>query len=538
MAPYALSPLLSHRALSRRQLLHGFAAVAASSMLSGCGAALVRSINSSTGAQPAPPQPAPPQPAPPQPAPPQPAPPPPPTPPQSATTQPLPIGTITAASLTLSSTSVGSIDPGFLGLAYEKELLLTPLFTAGNTDLLGLFHRLGPGVLRIGGPSVDESVWTPNGQGQTPGQVAPSDIDALASFLHAAGWSCIYGINLGGSATGATTPALAAAEVAYVEQQLGPALVGIELGNACEAYGSSFYSGNWSVEIFEALWQEYRAAIVAASPSVPLCGPAAASDLDAWTLPFGEYVTGSQINLLTQQYTRGPASIAIVDDLIAPDATLAHQLLMLQYGAQSIGVPFRIDALSSYADGGAPGVSNSYASALWAIDTTFQAALGGAYGLSFQSGGQQPGGAITDNNGVVLGPQPAFYGLLLAAMAGNGTLLEAQLSAGALNVTAYAVQSASGGISVVVVNKDATQNLELSLTLPQSMTTATLLQMTQLSAGASSPSLSALSGVTVQGAAISSDGTFAPGTPYALTVSGTGLSCYVPALSAVLLQLA
>jgi hypothetical protein len=440
--------------------------------------------------------------------------------------------------MTIGATSVGSFGSGFVGLAYEKQSLLTPLFSATNADLVGLFQRLGSGVLRIGGASVDQSVWVPDGKGQTPGQVAPSDVDALAAFLRAAGWSCIYGINLGGSATGATTPALAAAEVAYVTQQLGSALVGIELGDECETYGEpgSFYAGNWSVEIFEALWQQYRAAIVTTTPTAPISGPAAGSDVDSWTLPFGEYVTSSEINLLTQHYTRGPASIASVDDLVAPDAALASELLTLHYGAQSIDVPFRIDALSSYEGGGAAGVSNAYASSLWAIDTLFQSALGGASGLNFQCGGQQPCTPIADNNGIVLGPQPVFYGLLMAAMAGAGTMLTTQLSAGTLNVTGYALQS-SNGMSVILVNKDATQNLDLSIVLPQSMSTATLQQMTQLSAGATSPSLTALSGVTIQGAAVASSGAFQPAAAYALNLSGTQLSCYVPALSVVLIQL-
>jgi hypothetical protein len=517
MASHGFSPTLIRRSLSRRQLLHGFAAVAASSVLSGCGASLVRSVTSSTGAQPTPSQPSAPPPAP----------------------QPLPIGAITAASMTIGSATAGSFAPGFLGVAYEKQSLLTTLFAAANTNLLGLFQRLGPGVLRIGGASVDQSVWTPGGKGQTPGQVAPSDVDALAAFLHAAGWSCIYGINLGGSATGVTTPALAAAEVAYVSQQLGTALVGVELGNECETYGEpgSFYAGSWSVEIFESLWQQYRSAIVAATPSAPISGPAAGSNIDSWTLPFGEYVTSSQINLLTQHYSRVPASTASVDDLIAPDAALTSELLTLRYGAQSIDVPFRIDTLSSYDDGGATGISNAYASSLWAIDTIFNCALGAASGLNFQCGGQQPCTPIADNNGVVLGAQPVFYGLLLAAMAGTGTLLSTQLSVGSLNATGYALQSADGGMSVILVNKDATQNLDLSIVLPQSMSTATLQQMTQLSAGATTPSLTALSGVTIQGATVATDGAFQPAAAYALNLNDTQLSCYVPALSAVLIRL-
>jgi hypothetical protein len=451
--------------------------------------------------------------------------------------QPLPLGAITDATLNITSTTVGSIDHDFLGLAYEKQSLLTPLFTFANTDLIGLFRRLGPGVLRIGGPSVDQSVWAPDGPGQIPGQIAPPDIAALAAFLRDAGWSCIYGINLGGSANGATTPALAAAEAAYVAQQLGPTLIGIELGNQCESYGSTFYAGNWSVEIFEALWQQYRAAILAVSPTVSFSGPSASSDLDSWTLPFGEFVTSSDLTLLTQQYTRGSASTATLDDLLSPDPELATELLTLHYGAQSIGVPFRIDALTSYADGGAPGVSNTYASALWSIDTIFDAALAGTSGISFQSGGQTPDAAIADMNGQLLAPQPSFYGLLLASLAGTGNLLTTQLSASALNATAYALQSATGSLSLVLVNKDATESLDLTIALPQAMSIATLQQLTQLSAGATTPDPAATSGITLQGATVAADGTFLPNPAYALTLNGTQLSCYVPALSAVLVQL-
>jgi hypothetical protein len=514
---YGLGSGMGVRTLSRRRLLHGFAAVAASSMLSGCGAALVRATSSSIGAQPTQPS----------------------TP--ALTPQPVPVGAITAASMTVGTSSVGSFGSDFVGLAYEKQSLTMPLFTAANSDLIGLFRRLGPSVLRVGGSSVDESVWTPGGKGQTAGEIAPADVNALAAFLKAAGWTCIYGVNLGGSATGATTPALAAAEVAYAAQQLGPALVGVELGNECETYGEAggFYAGNWSVEMFEALWQEYRAAIIAVTPGVPVVGPAAGSDVDSWTLPFGEYVTCDEISLLTQHYDRGLASGASVEDLVSPDAALASELLQLKYGGQSIDVPFRLDACSSYEGGGVAGVSNAYASSLWAIDMAFQCALGGASGVNFQSGGQQMCAPIVDNAGVVTGVQPGYYGLLLAAMAGEGTLLATQLSVGSLNVTGYAIQAAGGGMSLVIVNKDDAQNIDLSIALPQSlsMSAATLQTLTQLSAGASAPSLSALSGVTIQGAAVAADGGFQPDVAYALSLDGAQLSCYVPALSAVLIQL-
>jgi hypothetical protein len=499
--------------LSRRQLLHSLSALTAASLLAGCGASSFHAIVSAT-------------------------------PTLTPNPQPLPFGAMTSASLTISTTTTATFASDFIGLAYEKQTLTQPLFAARNADLIGLFGRLGTSVLRIGGNTVDSNVWTPGGPGQTNGQIAPSDVDALAAFLRSTGWRCIYGINLGGAATGATTPMLAAAEVAYVTQALGQSLVGIEIGNECYNYGDAgapFQNQPWTVSIFETLWRQYRDAIVALTPHAPLIGPAG-GDPATWLLPWSEAATRNQIGMITQHYYRGSAyaSTASADDLLSPDADLAAQLILLHEGAQSVGVPFRMGECNSYWDGGKDGVSNTYASSLWALDMIFTCALGGASGVNFQGGNQGFYTPIADNDGQVLGPRPVFYGLQLAAMAGAGTLLSTNLNAGSLNVSAYAMQNTTGGISLVLVNKDATQNLDLSIALPQAATSATLQLLTQSSGqqgSAASPSLSATTGVTIQGSTITPDGTFTPTAPYQLDITGRQLSCYVPALSAALIQL-
>ena len=525
------SPILSST-LSRRRILQGFAAIAATSALAGCGGSLFRPISSTSSSQPTPP---PTQPV---------APPAPPTSPTAPagpvlTPQPLPIGAITAATLNVTTNPIGTFGQGFVGLSYQKQALTTPLFSATNTNLIGLFKGLGAGVLRVSGSSVDYNIWTPTGHGQTSGQIAPPDVAALAAFLSATGWTCIYGINLGGAATGATTPALAAAEAASVSQQLGASLAAIELGHECETYGNpgSFYPYNWTVEQFESLWMQFRSAIVAVTPSAPFAGPAAGSSVDSWTIPFGEYVTDGQIDLLTQHYYRGDPSTASITDLVSTDPAFASTLLQMKYGAESMDAPFRMDECNSYTGAGAPGVSNAYASSLWAIDTIFNCAISGAAGINFAANSQDPNTPIADNQGTVLAANPLYYGLRLATMAGQGSLLANQLAAASLNVTSYAVQNATGGLSLLVVNKDTAQNLNLSITLPTAMTSATLLGLTQLSAGATLPNLAALSGVTLQSSSIAIDGSLSLGTAYDLTVTGQQLSCYVPFSSAVLIQL-
>jgi hypothetical protein len=455
--------------------------------------------------------------------------------------QPVPVSSLTGASVSVSATAAGTIGPAFAGLSYEKSTLSEPLFTAANADLLGLFRRLGSSVLRIGGSSVDRTVWAQQGAGRTAGQVAPSDVAALAAFVKAAGWQCIYGINLGGAATGATNPALAAAEVACAVQEFGSSLLGIEIGNECDEYGSvgSFFPGEWTVTQFQSLWQQYRAAILAVSPGVAITGPASGGHEAAWTVPFGKSVGSSQISLLTQHYYRGSGQVAglTAESLLAPDPALISNLATLKAGAESIGIPYRMAECNSYFSGGAFGISNSYASSLWVVDFLFNLVAGGASGANFQGGDDTQGYTpIADASGVVVGPRPEYYGILLFTLAGQGTLCQTAVSAGALNVSAYAVKAAAGGWNVIVVNKDPTANLQMTVSLPDAVSSATLMGMSQQSAGATGPSLQATAGVSIQGACVNVDGSFAPAAAYTLATSGSSVQCYVPALSAVLIQ--
>lgn len=455
--------------------------------------------------------------------------------------QPKPSGPMTKATLNVTSERAGAIDPRFAGFSYEKNTLWEPLFTAANTDLIGLFRRLGEGVLRIGGNSIERNVWTPNGAGQTRGEIAPDDVDRLAGFVKATGWKCLYGVNLEGIAHGTTSPELAADEVAYAAKQLGSSLLGIEIGNECDIYGhpQNAFAGNWSLDKFVSLWEQFRRAILAKTPGVPITGPASASNYEKWTIPFGKEVTSKQITLLTQHYYRGngrlPTSTA--EFLITPDPRLEKELAALHAASREIGVPYLMAECNSYYHGGANGVSNSYASSLWVIDFLFDCALGGASGINLHGGGNGSGYTpIADSDGRVVEARPEYYGLLLFTMAGQGELHKTDLSTGGVNATAYAVKPASGGLNLVVVNKDLTQNLQLTANLPQKARSAELFTLTQLSPGAQAPDLLAHSGVTIQGAAVRPDGAFSPAPAYTLKTRGSRLECFVPALSAALIR--
>lgn len=137
---------------------------------------------------------------------------------------------------------------------------------------------------------------------------------------------------------------------------------------------------------------------------------------------------------------------------------------------------------------------------------------------------------IADDSGNVLEARPEYYGLLLFTLAGLGTVLETQLSAGTIDATAYAVQTASGGLNLIVVNKDALQDLEVTIEANQSIQKATLQTMT-------GPGLAATTGVTIQSATVNKDGSFAPASPNPLVHTGSRTTCTIPALSAGLISI-
>ena len=446
--------------------------------------------------------------------------------------QPVPSSPQTAATVTVTAEVTGVIGSGFAGLSYEKSQMANPFFSPQNTAAIGLFKLIGPSLLRIGGNSVDETTWSPNGPGRTSEQVAPSDIDALAGFLKATGWQVLYGINLAQS-----TPALAADEIAYAVQSLGLSLYGVEIGNEVDLYAGHYFPSTWGFSDFLTLWQSFVAAIRQRSPNVPLTGPAAASNISGFVAPFAK-AEGKGVILLSDHYYRANGALATstVDLLISPDPNIVTQAKAMFAVSQSVDVPYRFAETNSFYNGGAPNVSDSYASALWVIDHLFACASNGAQGVNLHGGGDGLGYTpIADSNGVVVEARPEFYGLTLFTLAGQGTIQETSISAGGLNATAYAIKAMNGALNIIINNKDQVQTLNVAIQLPagqipQAAQSAQLIQMT-------GPSLDATTGIAIQGSAIQANGTFSPGPATMLLTSGQSVSCYVSPMTAVLIQI-
>jgi hypothetical protein len=216
------------------------------------------------------------------------------------------------------------------------------------------------------------------------------------------------------------------------------------------------------------------------------------------------------------------------------NTSLAGLFNALGNGVLAIGalhLPFRFTETNSYLYGGSPGVSNAYASALWVIDHLFHIALGGACGVNMQGGDSADYTPIANLGSTVLEAMPEYYGLLLFSLAGQGTLLQTKLAVTDFNATMYAVLNPSGGMNIVIVNKEVYSSLRITINCGKSISSASLIELYNTD-------LSATTGQTIQGATVSTDGSFNLGAPYAPeNISSFWVTCYVPAISAVLIQI-
>jgi hypothetical protein len=162
----------------------------------------------------------------------------------------------------------------------------------------------------------------------------------------------------------------------------------------------------------------------------------------------------------------------------------------------------------------------------------FHIALGGGSGVNMQGGDMADYTPIANNGPTILGAMPEYYGLLLFSLAGQGTLLNVKLSTTNFNATIYAVLDFSGITNIVIVNKEMFQSLKITIDCDKSIKGAYLIELR-------GTALTATTGQTLQGSTVDTDGSIRLGTPYApLNVSSSWVTCYVPAISAVLLRVA
>ena len=181
------------------------------------------------------------------------------------------------------------------------------------------------------------------------------------------------------------------------------------------------------------------------------------------------------------------ASTGGLADSVARDVAIAH----------AHDLPVRIDELNSVSCGGTPGVSDTFASALWALQTLFEMARVGVDGVNihtFANAIYRPF-AISHTGGRWRAKvAPEYYGLLMFAQAApaNSSLLALTLTNAGGQVHAWATRARDGKVRAVLINDARSGARVVAVRLPGVSGRGRLERL-------QAPSLDATSGVTLGG---------------------------------------
>jgi hypothetical protein len=408
--------------------------------------------------------------------------------------------------------SKSQVGRDFAGFSYEKDRVGARMFNARNTDLVHLFRLLGPSLLRIGGNLVDMTNWNPAGTGGKAEEVTPGDVRELAIFARATGWKVVYGINLR-----TNTPEKAAEEAAEAAKLLGGDLVAFEVGNEPNVYVKTWPE-------YEALFTKFADAIRAKVPGARFDGPGEANKT-AWAMDFGRTQKDRGATILsTHQYIARNTEASIPGMLASnksgrlPTASAAMQQAWAANGIRQ----WRVTEANNYYHGGAAGVSDVQAAALWSLDYMSGVAAQQGSGINFHGGTsvQFPlhYSPIKYDGLNPLGVQGVYYGELLWKLAGPGAYHAASVS-GADEVTAWGI-----GNNAFVNNKNTT-GITATVTLPKKAHHATVHVLT-------APAIDSTA-ITIAGSKVEKNAKFLP-RPKNVKVTGTTTTVDVPAGSAVL----
>jgi hypothetical protein len=437
-------------------------------------------------------------------------------------------------SITVHPDQLGSqLRPGYVGLSFGAATVAQDNYA--STDLGGYLRTLGhAGVIRVGGNSGDTTFWTSTGEAApswaTSGTITPAKLRHLATIAAKAGWQVILAVNLKHP-----DPARAADEAKYARKIFGHSLLAIEIGNEPNFYYSS-------AAAYYTDFESYVAAIEQAAPGTGITGPDAETNHSSWLGAFAALEAGhpdvTEITDHTYPTSACSGSAATIPQLLGAGSVqyeTANAQAAVSAAAQ-LGVPAAMTETNSTVCAGTPGVSDTFASALWALDYSLLIAQQGIVNADFMGGtnaaGCDPYTPLCPTTGD-LTVRPVYYGLLATELAGTGRFAALD-NPDAADVRAYAVRHGHR-LTVVLddvqdpaANGPATVTLHLGGDFHSGRLTAL--------ATSSPAGLSATTGITLGGHQVGPHGDFLPPRSTPISVHGQTATVTVPAGSAAIIQ--
>ena len=429
-----------------------------------------------------------------------------------------------------------SIPRSFLGIS--TEYWTVPVW-ANHLSLLGnVLSSLtpdGPMVLRIGGSSADQTRWAPSKElPEWVFEITPSWLKQVRRIVNRFGVRVILDLNLV-----TATPQIAVRWARAAEAALPTeSIVGFEIGNEADIYnpaswrkttaggrGSTPLPKRMTASSYAKSFRAYAKALARVDRGVPLFGPALSdpatnvnwiSQLLAGAHPGLRAITVHRYPLSACSHP-GSKTFPTIARVLSENATagMAKTIEGAVRTAKQAGMPVRLTEINSVTCGGRRGVSNAFATALWAPDALFELLKAGASSAAVHVRANAINMAFSlTSHGLVA--YPLLYGLALFSrtLGPNPQLQPLQLTARpSLRLKAWAVRVSGNTLHVLLIDK-STHAASVSLQIPATgpVTVQELLAR----------SARATSGMTLDGQHLGAQGRW-EGTPTTKTINpGTG----------------
>ncbi len=420
------------------------------------------------------------------------------------------------------------IPQDFAGLSFEKNSLNRGYWGPSKDTLIQFFKTLQIQSVRIGGNSVDKDTLSNIATGT---RYTVANLDSFYQFIQGAGCQVLHGLNFGGY----FNPSLASKEVDYVTGKYAANMRGFEVGNEPDLYHSNgLRPANYNVADYDSQYRVYYDTILFYNATARLTGPVAATDYTTFTLPFCRDMHGLFTMLTQHYYVAGANSLNNHEQIInllnpVHQVSLLTEVNALVQCADSAAVPFRMAECNSLYNGGQYGVSDAFASALWALDYMYGLATTGCVGVNFHGG---LGGAYTSlaySNGVY-SARPISYGIMAFNAGSRGRLIPCHVTGNTINLSVYSTIDSLNNIYTTVINKDTLRNAVIQFN------TGNALYDTAAYITLYADSLGDTTGVTLGGQTVAADGTCQPYAWQYLHVDSGQVQLPVRAGSAVIIK--
>jgi hypothetical protein len=287
----------------------------------------------------------------------------------------------------------------------------------------------------------------------------------------------------------ADSPLLAATEANELLAGIDPSsITAFELGNEPAQYGSFawYRSGAKAVTgrphgySFHNFLSDFTR-VATPVPAHALAGPTTGGP--GWMPYLNQFVSAEpRVRLLTVHHyplqlcrtsmhsSRYPSIAHLLSD--TSSAGLAQGFVHAVAVAHDAGLPLRIDELNTVSCGGDAAVSQTFASALWALDALFELKAIGVDGVqmhTFPGAGYALFVPRRGTGGWTASVAPEYYGLLMFATAAppGARLLKVSAPGGA-GLKLWATSAPDGRVRVVAINKDPAHPRTVRLQLPAS----------------------------------------------------------------------